>query len=306
MTGLGELRQRLLHPYYVLHTVYGLSYVGYRLHQLMATSINFEETEPRTFVLLLGMSVWKCLVAATAEELSSVFILYTKFFSLCSIYWRFGFWSSVLYTAGWIVLSTVFPQPWYRGPTKIYELNDAAFRDKVLLKKPTSSSSTSTTTSIDDIKGPRIVELDESATDKDVKKDDKKKKLDLDAKYWIVMLYANWSVTCLNFEPVLAKLSIQYDVPHLKFGQIDIDVYSNLAEEFGVSKDPASFDLPTLILFQQGKEIRRLPELTITKDGKSTKASAAKDTITRLGWNKRSSTVINTFQLEKIVNEKIN
>jgi thioredoxin-like negative regulator of GroEL len=72
-------------------------------------------------------------------------------------------------------------------------------------------------------------------------------------------------------------------------GQIDIDVYPNLAEEFGVSKDPASFDLPTLILFQQGKEIRRLPELTMPKDGvKLTKANAAKDTITRLGWNKKS------------------
>lgn len=111
-----------------------------------------------------------------------------------------------------VVLSTVFPQPWYRGPTKIYELNDAAFRDKVLLKK-----STSTTTSIDEIKGPRIVEIDETK-EKEPKKSEKKK-LDLDAKYWIVMLYANWSVTCLNFEPVLAKLSIQYDVPHLKFGK---------------------------------------------------------------------------------------
>lgn len=126
------------------------------------------------------------------------------------------------------------------------------------------------------------------------------------------MLYANWSVTCLNFEPVLAKLSIEYDLPHLKFGkkknilivmltkikiftpfiflgQIDIDVYPNLAEEFGVSKDPASFDLPTLILFQQGKEIRRLPELTMPKEGTQlTKVNAAKDAITRLGWNKKS------------------
>lgn len=66
-------------------------------------------------------------------------------------------------------------------------------------------------------------------------------------------------------------------------------MYPDLAEDFGVSKDPASFDLPTLILFQQGKEIRRLPELTLPKDGvKLTKASAAKDTITRLGWNKKS------------------
>lgn len=69
---------------------------------------------------------------------------------------------------------------------------------------------------------------------------------------------------------------------------MDIDVYPDLAEEFGVSKDPASFDLPTLIFFQHGKEIRRLPELTVTKDKtNNTKTNAAKDTITRLGWSKQ-------------------
>ncbi|GAN05211.1 conserved hypothetical protein [Mucor ambiguus] len=294
MTSFGELRQRLLHPYYVLHLVYGVVYV---------------ETEPKTFLILFGMSIWKCFMAATAEELSSVLILYTKFFTVCSLFWRFGFWYFCLYAIGWIVLSTIFPQPWYRGPTKIYELNEAAFRDKVLhtvKSKPSSSSSTASTSTlpIDEIKGPRITEIDENEEPKD--KGDGKK-LNLDAKYWIVMLYANWSVACLNFEAVLAKLSIEYDVPHLKFGQIDIDIYPDLAEEFGVSKDPASFDLPTLLLFQQGKEIRRLPELTITKEGaNNTKTNAAKDTITRLGWSKQPSTVINTFQLEKIANEKIN
>jgi hypothetical protein len=101
----------------------------------------------------------------------------------------------------------VFPQPWYRGPTKIFELNDAAFRDRVLLKKPV-------TVPVDEIKGPRITEIDEV----EEKKEDKKP--EVNAKYWIVMLYANWSVTCLNFEPVLAKLSIKYDLPHLKFGRL--------------------------------------------------------------------------------------
>lgn len=142
----------------------------------------------------------------------------------------------MLYTIGWIgkkkklvykefilkkrciVLSTVFPQPWYRGPTKIFELNDTAFREKVLLKKLSSTSTT--TTGVDEIKGPRITEIDENDDKEDKKKEKEKKKLDLDSKYWIVMLYANWSVTCLNFEPVLAKLSIEYDLPHLKFGKL--------------------------------------------------------------------------------------
>lgn len=68
---------------------------------------------------------------------------------------------------------------------------------------------------------------------------------------------------------------------------MDVDIYPDLAEEYGVSKDPASFDLPTLILFQQGKEIKRLPELTVTKDTSTqTKTNQAKDTISRLGWSK--------------------
>ncbi|KAI8090291.1 uncharacterized protein B0P05DRAFT_530172 [Gilbertella persicaria] len=307
MTSLSELRQRLLHPYYIVHLLYGATYIGSRLNRMIKEGlISFEDTETRTFLLLVGLSFWKCLMAASAEELCSVLILYAKFFSLCSIFWRFGFWWSCLYTIGWIMLFTIFPQPWYSGPTKIYELNATAFREKVLRgsgksPKPSFSSSTSSSSTmpVDDIKGPRISEIDNM--------DLSNKKVEPEAKYWIVMLYANWSVSCLNFEAVLAKLSLQYDVPHLKFGQIDIDLYSDLAEEFGVSKDPASFDLPTLILFQQGKEIRRLPELTLAKEGaKNTTTNAAKDTITRLGWSKQPSTVISMFQLDKIYNEKVN
>lgn len=178
-------------------------------------------------------------MAATAEELSSVLILYTKFFTVCSIFWRFGFWYSCLYAIGWIgnlimlscdyaftdqyciVLSTIFPQPWYRGPTKIYELNEAAFRDKVLHTAKPKPSSLTSTISTGEIKGPRITELDENGEPKEDKEDKEEKKLELEAKYWIVMLYANWSVACLNFEAVLAKLSIQYDVPHLKFGNVE-------------------------------------------------------------------------------------
>ncbi|KAI7902615.1 uncharacterized protein BX663DRAFT_509870 [Cokeromyces recurvatus] len=301
MTSLSELKQRLFHPHYVLHFIYGIIYIIVRLNYLLKNQlINFEETESKSYILLLGVCTWKCFMAATAEELSGVIILYTKFFTLCSLFWKMGFWTTFFYIIGWIILSTIFPQPWYRGPTKIYELNEAAFRDKVLKSNTTKSPkpSSKSTVPVEDIKGPRITEI----TEEEDKKEEEK--TEDEVKYWIVMLYANWSVSCLNFEAVLAKLSIQYDVPHLKFGQIDVDIYPDLAEEFGVSKDPASFDLPTLILFQNGKELRRLPELTITKDGKNSKANAAKDTITRLGWSKHPSAVIKTFQLKKIANEK--
>lgn len=43
MTSLGELRQRLLHPYYILHLIYGAFYIIMRLNQLIkGETISFE------------------------------------------------------------------------------------------------------------------------------------------------------------------------------------------------------------------------------------------------------------------------
>lgn len=226
-------------------------------------------------------------MANTAEELASVLILYTKFFSFCMIYWKHGMGYSVLYLIGWfskwssqgnihvwmysfknhvIALSTLFPQPWYQGPTKIVELSQEDLHTKVKGSKNKKPSS----------------------------------------KYWVVMLYANWSLACLNFEAVLAKLSLKYSADHIKFGKsiyilqhyhplthifylgkLDIDVYGDVAEEYGISRDPASFDLPALLLFRDGALIRRLPELTVS-DESSSAARTAKDTITRIGWSKKA------------------
>lgn len=68
-------------------------------------------------------------------------------------------------------------------------------------------------------------------------------------------------------------------------------MYGDLAEEYAISRDPASFDLPTLLLFREGVQIRRLPELTLPNDQETAKTSAAtstKDTITRIGWSKKA------------------
>ncbi|SAM05404.1 hypothetical protein [Absidia glauca] len=236
---------------------------------------------------MVGLAFWKCLMASTAEELASVLILYTKVYSLWTIYCTAGMWKVLFYVVGWLTLSTLFPQPWYQGPTNLVELSETMFRAKVcpVKKKYVSSSPPSTTTSpststttrstspIHDTTRPRITELGSQDSE------------DQKAKYWVVMLYANWSVACLNFEAVLAKLSLRYDAEHIKFGKIDIGFYGDVAQEYGVSIDPASLSLPTLVLFKHGVEIRRLPELTVKED--QSNAAVVKDTITQLGWSKK-------------------
>ncbi|KAI7877652.1 hypothetical protein K492DRAFT_12351 [Lichtheimia hyalospora FSU 10163] len=263
MTTFTELRQRLLHRYYVLHLMYGCGYLYVSFKRLRDPNVEFTDAERNAHLALFGFSVWKAFMANTAEELASVLILYTKFFSFCMIYWKHGMGYSALYLIGWFTLSTLFPQPWYQGPTKITELSQEDLRTKVKGSKDKKPSS----------------------------------------KYWVVMLYANWSLACLNFEAVLAKLSLKYSAEHIHFGKLDIDIYGDVAEEYGISRDPASFDLPALLLFRDGALIRRLPELTVANESSSA-ARTAKDTITRIGWSKKAATVVQAFHLDKILVEK--
>ncbi|KAG2223631.1 hypothetical protein INT45_009990 [Circinella minor] len=316
MTSLAELRQRLFHRYYITHLIYGCTFILFSVkHLLFSNDGDISDAEVNAHIALVLFSVWKAFMASTAEELASVLILYTKFFTFCMIYWKYGMFKTILYLGGWIVLSTLFPQPWYQGPTKIIDLSERKFREDVQRRKQTNINEVG--------EGPRITEITDDGQEEELsssnsKTTNRKKnkgkgkgkatKEGEYTRYWIVMLYANWSLACLNFEAVLAKLSLEYSADHIKFGKIDIDIYTDLADEYGISRDPASFDLPTLLLFRDGAQIRRLPELTPTTDdsnkNKNTAAMTAKDTITRIGWSKKAATVVKAFQLDRILIEK--
>ncbi|KAI7873060.1 hypothetical protein BDF14DRAFT_70152 [Spinellus fusiger] len=288
-----ELYKRLFHRYYVLHGVYALLFVLINLYYqisggLFSSEVQASDNDVKAYSILAALTLWKSYVASTAEELTNVVLLYGKFFSVLVMYWHYGVWRLIFYCLGWIALSTFFPQPWYQGSTKIIELTESMLKDKLKSKKKKGKAPAYTST--DTIKGPRIVELTSDGEEPEEPKESETK-TDT-AKYWVVMLYANWSVSCLNFEGILAKVSLDYDCDDIKFGKIDIDIYPDMAQEFGVSRDPASFDLPTLLLLQDGVECCRLPQLTVAKeDGSGTKlskANQAKNTITRLGWAKNT------------------
>ena len=52
----------------------------------------------------------------------------------------------------------------------------------------------------------------------------------------------------------------------MKFAKIDVARYPEMAEEYGISTSPMARQMPTLILFQKGKEKTRLPPFN--KEGK--------------------------------------
>ncbi|CDW56264.1 thioredoxin transmembrane protein 2 [Trichuris trichiura] len=68
---------------------------------------------------------------------------------------------------------------------------------------------------------------------------------------WLIEFYANWSSACKHFAPIFADLSLKYALPNLKFGKLDVGRYPQEAQRLTT--------LPTVILFRDGKEVKRVP-----------------------------------------------
>ena len=62
----------------------------------------------------------------------------------------------------------------------------------------------------------------------------------------LVDFYANWCGPCKMIAPQLEK--VESDIKVVK---VDVDEFEDLAKEYGV------MSIPTLILFNEGKEIKR-------------------------------------------------
>ncbi|KAK7087667.1 thioredoxin-related transmembrane protein 2-like [Littorina saxatilis] len=76
---------------------------------------------------------------------------------------------------------------------------------------------------------------------------------------WVITFYAAWSPQCLTFAPTFAEISAEYSLDNLKFGKIDASRYPLVAEKFGIDCSTWSKQLPTVVLFQEGKEKIRRP-----------------------------------------------
>ncbi|CAJ0581614.1 unnamed protein product, partial [Mesorhabditis spiculigera] len=76
---------------------------------------------------------------------------------------------------------------------------------------------------------------------------------------WIIMFYTTWSPDCRHVNPIFAELSQRFELAKLKFGKLDIERWAAEGERFRVNAHPTSRELPTICVFEDGKEIRRRP-----------------------------------------------
>lgn len=89
---------------------------------------------------------------------------------------------------------------------------------------------------------------------------DLEEELSRDAKItWLVAFYTVWNPTCSSFAPIFAKLSSDYYLDNLKFGKVDVGRYPDAAKKYQIDDSSFSKQLPTIILFQEEKEVIRRP-----------------------------------------------
>lgn len=76
---------------------------------------------------------------------------------------------------------------------------------------------------------------------------------------WLVAFYAAWSPACVKFAPIFAELSAEYSLDNFKFGKVDVAQYPQIAKDYYINDSSFSKQLPTLLLFRNGKEVERRP-----------------------------------------------
>ena len=96
---------------------------------------------------------------------------------------------------------------------------------------------------------------------------------------WVITFFAAWSPPCVTFSSVFAELSNDYTLENLKFGKIDVSKFPDVGKKFNVDSGSFSKQLPTLILFKDGKEEMRKP--FISPRGTIVRYSFIKESIIR-------------------------
>lgn len=82
---------------------------------------------------------------------------------------------------------------------------------------------------------------------------------------WVICFYATWSPPCNDFAPVFAEISNKFGgLNNLKFGKFDCNMYPDIAAKYNISTSPLSKQLPTVILYQKGVEVKRRPFIDST------------------------------------------
>uniref|UniRef100_A0A2P2HX26 Thioredoxin-related transmembrane protein 2 homolog n=1 Tax=Hirondellea gigas TaxID=1518452 RepID=A0A2P2HX26_9CRUS len=86
-----------------------------------------------------------------------------------------------------------------------------------------------------------------------------------DGTVWLIAFYAAWATQCTMLAPIFSKISLDYTLPNLKFGKVDIGRYPDVARRYNINDSPLSLQLPSISLYREGKILLRRPTLDSNK-----------------------------------------
>ena len=82
--------------------------------------------------------------------------------------------------------------------------------------------------------------------------------------YWVINIWASWqkSGSSRKFNPVFAELSAKYSNDFLKFTKVDAGKIGGqpVIKKLGIDDSALSKHMPSVLIFKNGKEVKRLPE----------------------------------------------
>lgn len=220
--------KRYLAPYYGvnLFTVWGW-YLFVRFTQLPKNAVLFENDamglprEGQIITLALVVIATKLLTSPTWESWIGTAIMVSRV-AVGILFFMDSAGRTIYYVLVHILSAIMWPQPAYGGPSKVEFYNPNTFQDYVVHGASAKAPV-----------------------------------------YQVVEFYAGWDGACRNFSRVFADLSLKYGSDHCAFAKIDLARFESMAEEFDISFNAWSSgiqrQLPTVILFEAGKEIARIP-----------------------------------------------
>jgi len=216
-----------MRAYYILNMATVLTYFVARDVALfrggMARAVrdNMIEWERNAFSSLGVLLAIKGVRTLTLDSFISDFFMYTK-----SVILMTSMYLDIRLFVWYLILMTILflmvPQPFYEGPEDITYLTPATYDELVVAGKMEGA--------------------------------DKKAR-------WLVEFYATWSPPCVHLEPIFAQLSVKYASSKLQFAKMDLGRWPRIAKEFNIHTGGSSKQLPTLIMFENGKEIGRIPHV---------------------------------------------
>ncbi|KAL5558659.1 hypothetical protein UlMin_034870 [Ulmus minor] len=99
------------------------------------------------------------------------------------------------------------------------------------------------------------------------------------SRFWLVEFRSSFSSSCIRSSRNFPELSITYSNKNLSFGIVDLGLFPNAAEKFGIFLGGSMDQLPSYILFEHASAIRRFPELDF--EGKAYHPTMSKRLLSR-------------------------